>query len=74
MTQEGKDMNASRMYLDLAHECFNKAAMAEQAEAAETFRRMGRRYTSEAAAFDAIERGKRPRGPGRGAKAHAHLG
>jgi hypothetical protein len=56
MAQERKDLNTSRLYLDLAHECFNKAAIAEQADAAEVFRRMARCYTSEAAVFDAMER------------------
>ena len=43
----------SGLYLDLAHECFNKAARTEHAEAADAFRGMGRRYISEAAVFDA---------------------
>jgi hypothetical protein len=37
LAQERKDLNTSRLYLDLAHECFNKAATAEQADAAEVF-------------------------------------
>ena len=57
MAQERKDSDTSGLYLDLANECFNKAAEAEQAEAAEVFRRMARRYMSEAAGFDATELG-----------------
>ena len=47
------DSEISRLYLDLANECFVKAAIEEHADGAEVFRRMGRRYVSEAMAYDA---------------------
>jgi hypothetical protein len=48
MAQESKDLEISRLYLNVAIECFNKAALEEHADGAEIFRRMGRRYISEA--------------------------
>jgi len=42
----------SQVYLDLASECFNKAATAEQANGAEALRQMGRRYVGQAEALD----------------------
>jgi hypothetical protein len=45
------DRKLSLEYLDLAYECFTEAAMAEGAEAAEQFRRMGHRYIFQAAIF-----------------------
>jgi hypothetical protein len=44
-----KELEISRLYLGLAHECFNKAAKTEHAEAADAFREMGRRYITAAA-------------------------
>lgn len=41
----------SQLYLNLASECFNKAAIPEQADDAETWRRMGRHYVAQAAAL-----------------------
>jgi hypothetical protein len=46
------DREFSRLYLELASECFNKDKTTEQAAGAETLRRMGRRYVAQAAAFD----------------------
>src|SRR5258707_5225995 len=48
MAQERKHLEISRLYLNVAIECFNKAALEEHADGAEVFRRMGRRYISEA--------------------------
>ena len=53
MAQERKDLEISRLYLNVAIECFNKAAVEEQADGAEVFRLMGRRYISEAKLYDA---------------------
>jgi len=53
MAQERKDLEIYRLYLDVAIECFNKASFEEQAAGAEVFRRMGRRYISEAKLYDA---------------------
>jgi hypothetical protein len=53
MAQERKDLEISRLYLNVAIECFNKAAIEEHADSAEVFRRMGRRYVSEAQLYDA---------------------
>src|SRR2546428_8799182 len=53
MAQERQDLETSRLYLNIAIECFNKAALQEDADGAETFRRMGRRYISEAELYDA---------------------
>ncbi len=52
MDQERKDLEICRLYLDVAIECFNKAAIEERADRAEVFRRMGRRYISEAELYD----------------------
>jgi hypothetical protein len=41
----------SQLYLNLASECFNQAAKPDQADGAETWRRMGRHYVAQAAAF-----------------------
>ena len=46
------DREFSRLYLELASECFNKATTTEQGAGAETLRRMGRRYVAHAAALD----------------------
>ena len=43
----------SALYVELANECFKKAAIEERAEGAEVFRRMGHRYISEARVYDA---------------------
>jgi len=43
----------SRLYLNVAIERFNKAAVEEHADGAEVFRRMGHRYISEAELYDA---------------------
>ncbi len=48
MAQERRDLEICRLYLNVAIECFNKAAIEEHADGAEVFRRMGRRYISEA--------------------------
>jgi len=53
MAQERKDLEISRLYLNLAIDCFNKAATEEHAADAEAFRRMGRRYILEARLYDA---------------------
>ena len=53
MAQERKHLEISRLYLNVAIECFNKAAIEEHADGAEVFRRMGRRYISEAELYDA---------------------
>jgi hypothetical protein len=53
MAQERKDLEISRLYLNVAIECFNKAALEEHADGTEVFRRMGRRYISEAELYDA---------------------
>jgi hypothetical protein len=53
MVQERQDLEISRLYLNVAIECFNKAAIEEHADSAEVFRRMGRCYISEAELYDA---------------------
>ena len=53
MAQERNDLEIPRLYLNVAVECFNKAALEEHADGAEVFRRMGRRYISEAELYDA---------------------
>jgi len=53
MAQERQDLEISRLYLNVAIECFSKAALQEDVDGAETFRRMGRRYISEAELYDA---------------------
>ena len=53
MAQEHNDLEISRLYLNVAIECFNKAALEEHADGAEIFRRMGRRYISEAELYNA---------------------
>jgi hypothetical protein len=53
MAQERNDLEISRLYLNVAVECFNKAALEEHADGAEVFRRMGRRYISEAELYSA---------------------
>jgi hypothetical protein len=53
MAQQGKDLEISRLYLNVAIECFNKAANEEHTDDAEVFKRMGRRYISEAQLYDA---------------------
>jgi hypothetical protein len=52
MVQERQDLEISRLYLNVAIECFNKAAVEEHADGAEIFRRMGHRYISEAELYD----------------------
>jgi hypothetical protein len=61
MAQERKDLEISRLYLNVAIECFNKAAIEEHADGAEVFRRMGRRYISEAELYDPTLRQKSAR-------------
>ena len=51
MPQKQNDREMCRLYLELAFECFNKAAEAE-CNAAEALKQMGRRYLTEAAALD----------------------
>jgi hypothetical protein len=53
MAQERNDLEISRLYLNVAVECFNKAALEEHADGAEVFRRMGRCYISEAELYSA---------------------
>jgi hypothetical protein len=53
------DREFSRLYLELASECFNKATTTQQAAGAEILRRMGRRYVAEAAALWNDRRGVR---------------
>jgi hypothetical protein len=55
-------LESSRLYLNVAIKCFNKAAIEEHADGAEVFRRMGRRYISEAELYDQILRQKSARG------------
>jgi len=52
VAQERNDLEFSRLYLNVAIECFNKAALEEHADGAEVFRRMGRRYISEAELYN----------------------
>ncbi len=52
MAQERRNLEISRLYLNVAIECFNKAAIEEHADGTEVFRRMGRRYISEAKLYD----------------------
>jgi hypothetical protein len=61
MAQERNDLEISRLYLNVAVECFNKAALEEQAAGAEVFRRMGRRYISEAELYSVTLQQKSPR-------------
>jgi hypothetical protein len=56
MVQERKDLEISWLYLDIAAECFNKAALEGHADGAEIFRRMGRCYISEAELYDPTSR------------------
>jgi hypothetical protein len=56
MAQERRDLEISRLYLIIAIECFNKAALEEHADGAEIFRRMGRHYVSEAGLYDPTSR------------------
>jgi hypothetical protein len=53
MAQERQDLEISRLYLNVAIECFNKAVLQGDADGADIFRRMGRRYISEAELYDA---------------------
>jgi fructose-bisphosphate aldolase class 1 len=53
MAQERTDLAISQLYLNVAIECFNKAAIEEHADGAEVFRRMGHHYISEAELYDA---------------------
>jgi hypothetical protein len=53
MAQDRKDLQISRLYLNVAIECFNKAAVEEHADGAEVFRRMGHHYISAAELYDA---------------------
>src|SRR5258708_15751139 len=53
VAQERNDLEFSRLYLNVAIECFNKAALEEHADGAEAFRRMHRRYISEAELYNA---------------------
>jgi hypothetical protein len=48
------ELKISALYLDLANECFNKAAIEEHADGVEVFRRMGRRYLAEARVYDPL--------------------
>lgn len=52
MAQEHSNMEISRLYLDVATLCFNRAAAEEDVNGAEVFRRMGRRYIDEAKLYD----------------------
>ena len=53
MAQEHNDLEISRLYLNVAIDCFNKAAIEEHTDGAKVFRRMGRRYISEAELYNA---------------------
>jgi hypothetical protein len=53
MAQEQNNLKISQLYLDIASECFNKAAIEAHSAGAEIFRRMGHRYISEAELYDA---------------------
>jgi hypothetical protein len=61
MAQEQKNLEISQLYLNVAIECFNKAAIEAHADGAEIFRRMGRRYISEAELYDVTLRQKSAR-------------
>jgi hypothetical protein len=61
VAQERKDLEISRLYLNVAIERFNKAAIEDHADGAEVFRRIGRRYISEAELYDATLRQKSAR-------------
>jgi hypothetical protein len=52
MAEEQKDRGISALYLELASECFNKAATAKDVGAAEALQRMGRNYFTQAVALD----------------------
>src|SRR5258708_38468685 len=53
MVQEDTDLEICRLYLNIAIECFNKAAIEDHPDGAEVFRQMGRRYISEAELYGA---------------------
>lgn len=53
VTQERENLEISQLYVDVATLCFNRAATEEDANGAEAFRRMGRRYMAEAELYDA---------------------
>ena len=53
MVQEHTDLEICRLYLNIAIECFNKASIEEHPDGVEVFRRMGRRYISEAELYGA---------------------
>jgi hypothetical protein len=53
MAQERENLEICRLYLNVATMCFNRAATEGDANRAEVFRRMGRRYISEAKFYDA---------------------
>jgi hypothetical protein len=61
MAQDQKNFEISRLYLNVAMECFNKAAIEAHEDGAEIFRRMGRRYISEAELYDETLRQKSAR-------------
>jgi hypothetical protein len=66
MLQMRDDRAIAGLYVDLALECFNSAAKADQADAAEVLKRMGRRYLAQAAILDpglnpAVSAGQFPR-------------
>ena len=52
LAQERTDLEISRLYLNVAIECFNKAAIEQHADGSEVFRRMGHHYISEAELYD----------------------
>jgi hypothetical protein len=51
MRKKRKDPEIGQLYLQLASECFNKAVTTKDANAAETLRRMGRHYITEASGW-----------------------
>jgi hypothetical protein len=53
MAQNHWNSELSRLYFDVAALCFDRAAGEEDANGAEVFRRMGRRYMAEAEFYDA---------------------
>jgi hypothetical protein len=47
-----REQKLSRLYLQLASECLNKAEISEHADATEALRRMGRGYIAQASILD----------------------
>jgi len=54
MEASRKNSEISALYLELASECFNKAAAAQDAGAAEALQRMGRSYFTQAVVLNPL--------------------